>query len=330
MEKRKEYEIDNGIIRLTALNYGACITGIYVADRKGKRENVVACFADIKDFVNQGGPYLNAAVGPYAGRIAYGAYQDKDGKHQLSINNGKHHLHGGNSGISMQYFHVRQEKDTLLFHLESEHAQDGYPRGTYVYDITYRLDHDKLIITLHAIPPKRSLLSMTNHLYFNLAGEGRESICSHELRLDSTKRGRIHEDGHPCEIIDILPGDAYDFHTQIKIADRYEKDNEELSITNGYDTPFLLHEGGVSLYHAQSGRSMDITSDASSIVMYSANGFDEGLCLNQGRKGYPYSFLALELQSFPNAVNVMADSDPCFFDPKHPFHQMTTYRFTYK
>lgn len=330
MEKLIEYTIDNGMIRLSALNYGACITGIYVADREGTRENIVARFADREDFVKQGGPYLNAAVGPYAGRVAYGTYRDKDGEHHLSINNGKHHLHGGMSGISMQYFQVRRESDALHFHLKTSHEADGYPQGTYVYDIEYRLIKDQLIITLHAQPPKRSLLSMTNHLYFNLAGEGKESICSHELRLDSTKRGRIHADGHPDAIIDIPQYDPYDFHTQVKIKDRYDANNAELAITDGYDTPFLLGKDGVTLYHAQSGRTMEITTDAAAIVVYSANGFDENLCFNRGMKGYPHAFLALELQSFPNTVNLLGDHDACFFEPKRPFHQTTAYRFTCK
>lgn len=325
METIQEYTLDNGILRLTAINYGACITGIYVPDRKGKRENVVARFAQLSDYVTQSGPYLNAVVGPYAGRIAYG--HSPLSPHSLSINCGKHHLHGGICGISMRYFQVKQYPNRLCFSLCAEHEQDGYPSGTYHYEIEYRLDQDALIITLHATPPAPSLLSMTNHLYFNLAPSDKSDIWDHALRLDATHRGRIHADGHPCEIVAIQKQDPYDFKTLCKISERYNKENEELAITNGYDTPFLLGKDGVTLYHAQSGRCMDITGDAQSVVVYTANAFDETLCLNEGQCGKPHRFIALELQRFPNESNLMDHPQACLFDETHPFHQVTTYRF---
>ncbi len=321
----KEYTIDNGIIKLRALNYGACITGIEVCDRNGKRENVVASFADQHDFVNNSGPYLNAAVGPYAGRVAYGTYVMENEIKHLSINAGKHHLHGGNSGISMQYFTVQEARNALHFHLETTHEKDGYPKGLYDYDIEYRLEADTLCITLHATPPAKSLLSMTNHLYFNLSGDDQENIMRHQLRIGAHQRGRIHADGHPCEI---TQDDAYDFRSLSFLEDRFAIDDPERRLTNGYDTPFLLDGSGITLWHESSGRCMDITSDAAAAVVYSANAFDESLCFEHGKKGSPYSYLAIELQRMPNEINLKQDHTAYFFTPDYPFHQETHYRFT--
>ena len=100
------YTIQNEAIHMTALNFGAVITELKTSDRSGNMENVVAAFSDIMDYERQQGPYLNAVVAPVAGRIAYGSYSMENTVHQLSINNGCHHLHGGTGGISRQLFHV--------------------------------------------------------------------------------------------------------------------------------------------------------------------------------------------------------------------------------
>ena len=133
------YTIQNEAIHMTALNFGAVITELKTSDRSGNMENVVAAFPDIMDYERQQGPYLNAVVSPVAGRIAYGSYSMENTVHQLSINNGCHHLHGGTGGISRQLFHVEEEEQALHFHLECRHDMDGFPQGTYRYDIWYRL-----------------------------------------------------------------------------------------------------------------------------------------------------------------------------------------------
>lgn len=184
---------------MTALNFGAVITELKTSDRSGNMENVVAAFPDIMDYERQQGPYLNAVVSPVAGRIAYGSYSMENTVHQLSINNGCHHLHGGTGGISRQLFHVEEEEQALHFHLECRHDMDGFPQGTYRYDIWYRLSGNNLIIEYHGTPPQKSLMNMTSHRYFNLSGNLRESILQHDLRIDSVEKLKIHPDGHPFE-----------------------------------------------------------------------------------------------------------------------------------
>ena len=119
---------------MTALNFGAVITELKTSDRSGNMENVVAAFPDIMDYERQQGPYLNAVVSPVAGRIAYGSYSMENTVHQLSINNGCHHLHGGTGGISRQLFHVEEEEQMCI--RDSHNDAGGY---SAVYPYQYHL-----------------------------------------------------------------------------------------------------------------------------------------------------------------------------------------------
>lgn len=322
-----EYTIENEVLTLTALNFGATITGIYLKETKQKSENMVASFRDIMDYERQGGPYLNAIVGPAAGRIAYGTYQMHDEQHQLSVNNGLHHLHGGMSGISKKHFTVQEETDTLHFHMETTHDEDGYPKGTYTYDVTYRICGNQLIISYCGIPPVTSLMNMTSHLYFNLSGDMKESICTHDLCIPCTKKEGIHPDGHPYKIENIKKDSAFDFSVMQNIGDKYNISDSEFTYTKAFDTPFLLEKKPILLYHKNSGRLLRIQSDAPCVVMYTANYFDDNLIWQNGTHGYPMCAIALETQDIANGVNIShCDAHP-FADKQHPYHQTTTYTF---
>lgn len=318
-----EYTIENAFLKVTALNFGGTITGIYW---KEDHTNLVASYLHPQDYIEQGGPYLNALVGPVAGRIAYGRYE-LDGSHQLSINNGVHHLHGGESGISKQLFQVEQLSDhKLSFHLCCEHAADGYPNGTYEYTILYELLENTLQIQYHCTPPARTLLNMTSHLYFNLSGMEHD-IRHHQLYLPATKKCRIAQEGHPDEIYKIQKDSAFDFSTLRDIQENLEKGDPEFANTLQYDTPFLLDKGELTLYDPISTHRLDICTEQNSVVVYSANWFDDALLFENKSKGYPMCCLALETQDVPNGIN-LADCD-ChqIADPQHPYTQTTCYRF---
>lgn len=324
------YTIENEYIQLTALNFGATITELKTADRTGSMENVAASFSDILDYERQEGPYLNAVVGPVAGRIAYGRYTMDHSVHQLSINNGCHHLHGGAGGISKQLFTVEVEKQALHFHLECRHAMDGFPQGSYVYDVWYRLSGNTLTIEYLGTPPQKSLMNMTSHLYFNLSGNLQDSVLEHDLRMDSVEKLKIHADGHPYQKERIEAEGAFDFRNLISIRKRYELGHPEFQYTRAYDTPFLLGDKGITLYHAGSGRRLDIITDAPCVVMYSANYFDDALILNSNKRGEAFTALALETQELPNVVNIEGVTERSFFDPLHPYKQQTVYTFSHE
>lgn len=325
-----EYILENEFLKISALNFGASITSIYMKNRDGDGENVVASFQDVMDYERQPDPYLNAIVGPVAGRIAYGTYCMGDTQYKLSINNNLHHLHGGASGISKQHFTVMEEKDRLHFHLETTHEVDGFPKGVYTYDITYQLCENKLVISYIGIPPNTSLLNMTSHLYFNLSGNMKSSIQEHSLWIPSKQKMAIHADGHPYKVETIATDSAFDFSTLRNIGKNYKKGASEFTITRAYDTAFFLEKAPIILYHEDSGRKLSIESDASSVVMYTANYFDNSLLLQPDTSGYPMCAIALETQHIPNGVNIPNCDTHAFADREHPYTQQTTYTFAVK
>lgn len=320
-----EYTIENKVLKINVLNFGGTISGIYF---KEDHTNMVASFLNKQDYIDQGGPYLNALVGPVAGRIAYGKYEINCVTHQLSINNGVHHLHGGASGVSKKLFDIIQLSDTSLhLHLETSHEEDGYPFGTYIYDIDYILNDHDFTIKYHCTPPDVSLLNMTNHLYFNLGGM-KEDITHHLLKLPSTKKCRIEKECHPSCIEPIIKGSAFDFSSLSEIEQNLIINDPEFENTKYYDTPFLLDEGHIILKDPHTAHRLDILTDQSSVVVYTANWFDENQIFESGMKGHALCSIALETQDIPNGINIEGCHPHQIYDPQHPYTQTTTYRFT--
>lgn len=325
------YTFGNAALEVTAIDFGATICAIKTKDRNGNMENVVVDFKNPQDYIDCPGPYLNAIVGPVAGRIAYGEY-DLDGVTQhLSINNGLNHLHGGASGISKQRFHVEEikgEYPKLRFTLKTQHDVDGYV-GAFTYQIDYTVIDTVLQVEYACIPEKKTVLNMTSHLYFNLSGEMKESIKEHALMLPSAHKLKIHEDGFPYCVEEIVKDSTFDFSTLRNIGENFELGSEEYVLTRGYDTPFLLDKGNeILLACEKSGRRLRIKTDQKSVVVYSANYFDESMYMNEGRQAYPFCCIALETQDAPNGVNIDGLETQQIFDHEHPYHQCTQYHFS--
>ncbi len=322
------YTIKNEEIEVTALNYGASITSIKTKDRNGTFENVVAAYDHMQDYILKPGPYLNALVGPVAGRIAHGKYMLDEELQQLSINNGINHLHGGKSGISKKFFDVMEKENGLEFFLETDHVEDGY-KGTFVYKISYILEGNTLRIEYTCIPEEKTLLNMTSHMYFNLSGDMKRSVYDQYLMIPSTKKLKIHKDGYPCQIEEIEKESAFDFQVSKNIKENFDKGSNEFHLTKGYDTPFLLDKGNtICLEDPVSQRKLSIITDQSCVVVYSANYFDDGMILNGNHKAYPFCAIALETQDMPNGINIAKEKSNQIFDREHPYHQTTRYVFS--
>lgn len=320
----QEYIIQNEEIKVTAINYGAAITGIYTKDKDGKFENIVCNYEDINDYINQPGPYLNEVVGPTAGRIAYG----KCGTMNLSINSSPHHLHGGNKSISFQFFQCEQKEDRLIFTLLTNHVEDGYPQGDVLYKVTYQIKNNSLIIKHEATPKNEYPLYMTSHLYFNLSGNLKRDILSQELMIDSSKRVSIHPKGHPDKIQTIEKNSAFDFKTIRNIGDAFETGDKEFEWTRGFDCAYIFDNKDLRMYDPISKREMKITTTANSVVVYSSNYFDDSLQFKNNISGKPQLALALETQQIPNGINIEnIDSNKYYHNYNQPFYQQTEYKF---
>lgn len=292
------YILKNAYLEVHVLNYGGIIDKIYCKDCHGKMENVVLSFENKEDYINIPGPYLNALVGPTAGRIANGRYQER----QLSLNDGSNHLHGGFEGISKDIFDIEVVDETkLIARLSKKHEKDGY-HGTFNYEITYSLDKNALVLSYDVNCSEPNLLYLTNHAYFNLSGGLKHSIHLSYLKANFKKMMEIGETGAPSRIVDIENNSLFDFSDGKQLGVVLDAKHPQFEITRGIDHPFFVN-GPIKLFDPTSKRCLTITSDAPCAVLYSANYIDETMPFENGTKGYPNIALAIELQDVANGIH---------------------------
>lgn len=310
----QRFIIKNEFIEAHILDYGATLDKLYVANTEGVFENVVLSFEDANCLSDGNGLYLNAFVGPTAGRIKDGRLDDRT----LTVNNGTNHLHGGCEGASFQTFEkVMHTKDTLILRLETTHASDGY-EGTYLYEVTFHLEGNCLKVSDDCRCDVDTLLYPTHHFYFNLSGNLKHDVTNHLLTSASKEMVYLDPSCAPVSIQAV--DEPFDFHEGKRISDIMNKPHEQLAIANGLDHPFLLN-GPILLQDPTSGRYLKITSDAKAIVLYNSNFIDETSLFDGHVRGYPHIALAMETQNIPNgyALGVI--------DKTKHYHQETIYEF---
>lgn len=299
------YTIANDELEVILSDFGATIVSV---KKKDDDLNLVAAYQHEADYAQYKGPYLNAVVGPYAGRIGYGQI----GQRQFSINNGCHHLHGGQSTTAFQTWQVIEQANTkLVMKLSCRHDEDGY-RGEFNYQACYELDQNSLILTLDCQLSEDNPMSLTNHLYINLNGDYQSGLSQHQLHLPSQKKTHINSDGVADGLVAV--DGIFDFN-QFK---GFAGTDPEFEITRSFDTAYLL-DGPIEL--KGNHHQLTIETSAPAAVIYSANYFDEKLPLEK-----PYlsqhSCLAIECQNLPNGINYGFDQ---WYGPNRAYHQWMKY-----
>lgn len=314
------YIIKNEHLEVHVLSYGATVDKIYCRDKDGNMGNVVLSYNKKEDYINFPGPYLNAIVGPIAGRI-------KDGKcngREFTVNNGTNHLHGGITGISFVEWNIEQVSETeLVCTLETNHEQDGY-HGTFNYKVTYTLENDALVLTYDHHCDKLNPFGSTSHMYFNLSGDLKHGIKNHILTSNITKMEMLDDSGAPCCVADIEKGSCFDFTEGKVLGEAIESNHPQFVITEGgIDHPFLVN-GPITLEDPVSKRVMEINTDAPCVVVYTSNFIDDTTIFQNETVGYKHIAVAIELQDYANAINLGLATE------KTEYKQKTSYRFYVK
>jgi aldose 1-epimerase len=324
----------NGMeVRLAS--YGARITSIKVPDRNGKFADVVLGFDTIEPYrTSVKKPYLGVTLGRYAGRIAHGRFTLDGVEHVLAQNNGPNHSHGGVTGFDKVVWEAKQIPNGVEFHRTSPDGEEGYP-GSLDVRVTYTLtDQDELIIEYKATTDRATPVNLSNHSYFNLAGEGSETVLDHELMINADEMLPIDNTSIPSGKIVPVADTPFDFRQPKKIGLDIDQANEQLAHGNGYDHTFVLHpntggspEPAATLYERNSGRMLQVFTDQPGLQLYTANFLDGSLI---GKSGKPYlkrSSLCLETQHFPDSPN-----QPRFpntiLRPGEIYQTRTTYKFS--
>ena len=313
------------------LNYGGTVTDIITPDKNGKMGNVVLGYESLDGYLQTGNPYFGCQVGRYANRIANAKFILNGNEYKLAANNNGNTLHGGLKGFDKVIWMVKLHSDTsLLLSYLSKNGEEGYP-GNLSVDVLYSLSDDNALkIDYVAVTDKPTPVNLTNHSYFNLSAGADSTILDHELILKADKYTPVDDKLIPTGKIDDVKGTPMDFTREKKIG----KDIAQVS--GGYDHNWVLNKTGNnlemagSLYHAPSGRFMEVFTTEPGIQFYSGN-FLNGT-LQHTRDGVKYikhAGLCLETQHFPDSPNQPSFPNTIVRSGE-TYHQTTVYKFSTK
>lgn len=325
----------NGM-EVAILTYGGIIQSIRVPDKNGTMADVVLGFDNIDDYVSKS-PYFGAIVGRYANRIAKGEFA-LDGKtYHLAINNDPNSLHGGNKGFDKRIWTASNASDTsLTLSYTSPDGEEGYP-GTLDVSVTYSLnDKNELRLDYIATTDAKTVLNLSNHSYFNLAGEGSGTIEGHQLQLNASHYTPVDETLIPTGEIAPVSGTPFDFTAAKSIGQGIrDGSSDQILIAHGFDHNFVLDRPqgdqeslvqAATVTEPTTGRTLEITTTQPGVQFYSGN-FLDGSFAGIGGEAYRQGdAFCLETQHFPDSPN-QPDFPSTELSPGEEFRASTVYRF---
>ena len=321
-------------MQVKVLDFGAIISAIQVPDRDGTVADVVLGFERLEPYLANSA-FLGAVIGRYGNRIAEGRFS-LDGKdYQLAVNNAPNHLHGGDQGFHQVMWRAAPfTKDGavgITFTRSSPDGEDGYP-GKLDVTLTYELDDDNaLSLRYHAVTDQATPINLTNHSYFNLAGQG--TILGHEVTIDADRYLPVDAGSIPTGELADVSGTPFDLRRSTVIGDSIALPHEQLRIGRGYDHNFVLNQQpgqllnlAATVREPQSGRVMQVYTQEPGIQFYSGNFLDG----SQHGKLRTHSYrgaLCLETQHFPDSPN-QAHFPNTILRPGKEYQTYTVYRFS--
>jgi aldose 1-epimerase len=320
-------------------NYGGIITSVLVPDRDGTMENVTLGFTNLDEYV-EGHPYFGNITGRYANRIARGTFDIDDENFYLALNNGPNTLHGGEKGFDKQVWageEVSGEGEVgVKMSRVSPDMEEGYP-GNLDVEVTYTLtDNDEIRIDYHATTDEPTHVNLTNHAYWNLAGEGSGSAEGHELTLMASNYTPVDENLIPTGEIAPVAGTPLDFTTPHPIGERVRDDFEQLLLGRGYDHNFVLDRSSpddsslivaARVVEPESGRTLEISTTEPGIQFYSGNFLDATEVGGAGKMYRQGDGFALETQHYPDSPN-HPEFPSTLLEPDEEFNSTTIYAFS--
>jgi len=323
-------------------NYGATITSIKIPDKRGARGDVVLGYNCAEDYMNAvDKPYFGAIVGRYGNRIAKGQFT-LDGKtYRLATNNGPNHLHGGVIGFDKVVWKATPIAGKGFSGLQlaylAKDGEEGYP-GNLNVQVTYKLTPDnELIIEYEATSDKATPINLTNHTYFNLAGEGKGTILDHQLRLNADYYTPVDKTLIPTGEITPVIGTPFDFATAKAIGRDIHQSHEQLRFGLGYDHNFVLNKGNqfgqltlaATVFEPTTGRFMEVFTEEPGVQFYCGNFLDGRLVGKSGRAYVHRGGFCLETQHYPDSPN-QPGFPSVILRPGEIYKTRTIYRFSIK
>lgn len=329
---------DNGM-GVAILSHGGIVQRIDVPDRKGDVGNVALGFRSLDEYVRDS-PYFGCITGRYANRIAHGRFTLDGVERQLAINSGTNALHGGLKGFDKHVWaaEATDVDDGVALRLSrvSPDGEENFP-GEMPVEVTYALtEANELRIDYRATTTKPTIVNLTNHTYFNLAGEGSGNVLGHVLQINARRYTPIDKAGVPTGEIAAVAGTPMDFTEPVAIGARIRDDFEQIALGFGYDHNYVLDrpdrdEGGLVVaavaIDPSSGRRLETRTTEPGIQFYSGN-FLPGSYAGTSRRLYRQSDgFALETQHFPDSPN-KPKFPSTVLRPGETFRSTTIYAFS--
>jgi aldose 1-epimerase len=328
---------NDGKMSVDILTYGGVVHTLNVPDRDGHVGNIALGFAKLEDYLTKS-PYFGNITGRYANRIAGGAFTLDGQTYELAKNNGPNALHGGLKGFDKQLWQAREVSGGDGVGLEltytSPDGEEGYP-GTLTTKVTYVVTNkDELRIDYEATTDKPTVVNLTNHTYFNLAGEGSGSILDHELMLNASAFTPVDATLIPTGEIAKVAGGPMDFTSPTRIGARIRNGDQQLVYGRGYDHNWVLDKpqpGALTVaarvHEPTSGRVMEISTTEPGIQFYAGNFLDASLVGTSGRMYRQSDGFCLETQHFPDSPN-HPDFPSTVLRPGEVYRTTTVHHFT--
>ena len=321
----------NGI-RARITNYGAILVSLEVPDRSGKLADVTLGYDTLDGYIKKSA-FFGAAVGRYANRIGKAKFVLNGVEYKLAANNGENHLHGGIKGFDKVVWGAEEIRtaDSVGLKLTylSKDGEEGYP-GNLPCVVMYTLTkNDELKISYEALTDKPTVINLTNHSYWNLAGQGNGDILGHELMLNADKYTPVDKGLIPTGEIRSVKDSPMDFTKATTIGSRIDK------VEGGYDHNYVLKSGGGSLalcarvYEPKSGRVMEVYTTEPGVQLYTGNFLDGSITGKAGKVYKKHYGFCLETQHFPDSPN-KPNFPSVVLNPGEKYTTVAVYKFSTK
>lgn len=304
------YTLKGTGVTAKVITYGARIQSVTAPDKNGKETNVVLGFKDLGGYLaDHGGTYFGAIVGRYGNRLAKGEFAINGKTYHVPVNNNGQSLHGGIDGFDNRVWSAKEIPMGVELTLVSPDGDQGYP-GELTAHVRYTLHGHDLRIEYSATTTKPTVLNLTNHAYFNLAGEGNGTILGEQIMINADRYTPVSNVLIPTGDLPSVAGTPFDFRTPHDIGERINATNDQLKIAGGYDHNWVLNGPAGTLKLAakvvdpQSGRTLTVTTTEPGVQFYTGNFIKDRVLTGTGGQKYAYrGGFCLETQHFPDSPN---------------------------
>jgi aldose 1-epimerase len=326
------YTLEEGALKARVMTYGARLVSLEVPDRSAKTADIVLGYESLAGYTADPKSYFGSIVGRYGNRIAHASFSLDGKRYQLPANDGTNCLHGGIKGFDKLVWQGHEIPDGVELTLVSKDGDQGFP-GTLTARVRYTLEAHALKIEYFATTDKDTVVNLTNHSYFNLAGEGQGDILNHRVMIPADRFTPVDSSLIPTGELAPVAGTPLDFHQPTAIGARINDNYEQMRLAGGYDHNYVLNgKAGVLQEAARvleptSGRLLTVETTQPGLQFYSGNFLDGTL---HGKHGHVYNKHAgfcLETQHFPDSPN-----HPKFptteLKPGQTYHSVTVFGFS--